>query len=84
VKFIKYKKNFVKSVIGVNNWTPNILRRTIGWNNLGELYVDLSSLEIIIDVEFLKYKGKKLRSIQVFVILIKLVIQLLLVTKVLR
>jgi len=56
------------------------MRRNIFW----ELYASLFSLEIIIDVDFLKYKGQNSRSIQVFVILMKLVIHLLLVTKTLR
>ena len=38
----------------------------------------------MIDVKFLKCEGQKLRSIQIFVILTKLVMQLLSVTRILR
>jgi len=47
----------------------------------GELNAGLFSLEIIIDVDFLKYEGQNPRSIQTFAILTKLVIYLLLVTR---
>ena len=50
----------------------------------GELYAGLFSLEIIIDVDFLKYEGQNPRLIQTFAILTKLVIYLLLVIRTLR
>jgi len=63
---------------------PNILRKTLEQNILRESYINLFGLGMMIDIEFLKCKGQKLRSIQAFVILAKLIIQLLSVTRILR
>ena len=60
------------------------LRRTIKQNIFEELYTSFCGLEMMTDVEFLKCEGQKLKSIQVFVILTKLVMQLLSVTRILR
>ena len=42
---------------------PTVLRRTIGLNNLEELYNFLFGLEMMTIVDFLKYKGQYPNSI---------------------
>ena len=60
------------------------LRRTIKQNIFEELYTSFCGLEMMTDVEFLKCEGQNPRSMQVFVILMKLVIYLSLVTRTLK
>ena len=47
-----------------------MFRNTIGQNNLDELYNDLFSLEIIIDVNVLKYNSQCSKLIQTLAMLI--------------
>ena len=56
----------------------------MGQKILSELYTSLFGLGIMIDINFMKYKGQNLRLIQVLAMLTKLVIHLLLVIKNLR
>ena len=56
----------------------------MGQNVFRELYASLLGLEIIIDVEFLKCKNQKPKSMYILVILMKFVIYLLSVTRTLR
>ena len=63
---------------------PSMLRRIMGQKILSELYTSLFGLGIMIDINFMKYKGQNLRLIQVLAMLTKLVIHLLLVIKNLR
>ena len=63
---------------------PSMLRRIMGQKILSKLYTSLFGLGIMIDINFIKYKGQNLRLIQVLAMLTKLVIHLLLVIKNLR
>ena len=56
-----------------------MLKRIMGFKVFGELYTSLFGLEIVIDVNILKYKGQYPRLIYVLVILIMFEIHLLLV-----
>ena len=49
---------------------PSVLSNTIGWKDLGELYDDLFSLGMIIDVNDLKCKDKCPKLIQALAMLI--------------
>jgi len=49
---------------------PSVLSNIIGQKNLGESYNDLFDLEMIIDVNDLKYKGQCPKLIQTLVMLI--------------
>jgi len=62
----------------------SILRRTIGWNTLGELYTGLFGLEMMININFLKCNSQWLRLIYKLAMLTKFVIHLELFTKILR
>jgi len=56
-----------------------MLKRIMGFKVFGELYTSLFGLEIMIDVNILKYKGQYPRLIYVLVILMMFEIHLLLV-----
>jgi len=61
-----------------------MFQKIIGLKVFGELYTSLFGLEIMIDVDILKYKGQYPRLIYALVILIMFEIHLLLVIKILR
>ena len=63
---------------------PSMLRKMIEQKVLNKLYAGLFGLGIMINIDFLKYKGQNLRLIQVLAMLMKLVIYLLSVIKILR
>ena len=63
---------------------PNILRKTIDQNFLEVSYDGLLDFEIMINVDFLKWKGQYLRLIQEFAILMILATYLALSTNALR
>ena len=83
-KLLEINKNYNYSPIICSNSLPVVLSKTIGWNNLVELYNILFGLEMITVVNILKWDSQCPRLMQVLVMLISFLMHSLFLTIVLR